>query len=133
MVKSIDNFLSEDERRLISDYIEKVERRPLTYVQDKGMPEPPDNKPMKKLMVDKRATWGSALKVFRPHSSKTFYNAIMDGDWDCPIKSYLDASDKLLSAVNDVSYSLKEAQEILAERLQVCEDAKMKCPCPADA
>ena len=130
---SIENFLSENERRLISDYIEKIERRPFTYVQDKGMPEPPDNKPMKKLMMDKRATWESALKVFRPGSSKTFYKAIMDGDWDCPIKSYLDVSDELLSAVNDDSYSLKEAQEKLAEGLQVCEKGKMKCPCTTDA
>ena len=50
----IDNFLSESERRMISEYIESVEGRDTKYVHRKGIDERPDPIPLKELMNDKR-------------------------------------------------------------------------------
>ena len=133
MVRSINNFLSLDERLMIADYFDKVKKRHYTYsFKDKGMPGLPDNKPLKKLMRDKRVEWRSALQVRMPGSTRTYSKAIMDGGWDCPVKSFLDIMDELLLAENYVS-TQEEVQNNLAKGLQVCKDAKMKCPCPADA
>ena len=127
----INNFLSLDERLMIANYFNEVKKRHSTFVKDKGMPEPPDNKPLKKFMRDKRAEWMSALKVRMPGSTRTYCKAIMDGGWDCPIKSFLDIMDELLLAGNYVS-TQEEVQNNLAKGLQVCKDAKMKCLCSAD-
>ncbi len=117
---------------MIADYFDKVKKRPSTYVKDKGMPGLPDNKPLKKLMKDKRAEFRNVLTVLMPGSARTYYKAIMGGVWDCPIKSFLDIMDMLLIAENYVS-TQEGVQNNLAKNLQVCKDAKMKCPCPADA
>lgn len=116
---------------MIANHFDKVKNRYYTYEKDKGMPELPDNNLLKKLMRDKRAEWMSALKVRMPGSTRTYYKAIMYGVWDCPIKSFLDTSDKLLLAENYVS-TQEAVQNNLAKGLQACKDAKMKCPCPAD-
>lgn len=134
MVRSIENFLSEEERNLIMRYVKEIAQRHTVYDErKKGMPDLPDNKPLKRLIKDKRVEWKSALMAGWAGSTRTYYKAIMDGDWDCPIKSFLDTSDELLLAENDVSFYQEEVLKKLAEGLQICKDGKMKCPCPADA
>ena len=134
MAKSIENFLSDEDRQLILGYIEKVDQARVTWVRGKGWADPPIKGSMRWLLEEKEREWETALKIPLPGmkgKAATYWKLVMDGQRSCAIKNFLDTFKGML-VQERLSLEHREMLFTLEYGIGLCADCSHKCPCPAD-
>jgi hypothetical protein len=130
MVKSIENFLSNEDRQLITSYIKEM-RKP-SY-DDEGIIDPPSKEPLRILLGNKRREWETALKVFPPGEgqTKTYWKLVMKGTRGCVIKDFLDIFEEMLG-LTELTSEHSSMLINLENGLSVYKSLIFTCPCPAE-
>ncbi len=130
MVKSIENFLSKEDQKLIIGYIYEVRRH---VYDDEGEVDPPSKEPLRALLEKKRREWENALKVFPPGEgqTKTYWKLVMKGTRGCVIKDFLDNFEEMLG-LTELTSEHSSMISNLENGLSVYKSLIFTCPCPAE-
>lgn len=129
MTRSVDNFLTAEEKQQISNYIDLKRKKPYTFIKE-DYPNIEYNN-LKKSLIDlkkrKKFEWENNLKVLIPYGSTSWYKKVIDKEIQCPIHQFFTT---LTNLVEDEG--LYDEQrcilQILENGVKIC---GYECPCPA--
>jgi hypothetical protein len=130
MTRSIDNFLTKKEQKMISDFIINNERRKRTYDERTGgIPAPFDTEALKKLQLRKFDEWDGLLKgAIVPKTGISYRESIEKNNIDCAIKNFLKTFKSMLDEETPV-FEYKKILERFDTWISLC---MASCPCSAD-
>ncbi len=128
MNKSIANYLSEDEQKMIFDFIIESKKRISVYnEQTKGMPSPPDTNNIRKLIQKKRVELNIKLSEFVT-SEMTYKTFLVKNDINCCLNDFLLTLEKMVEDNSLVSKN-NNILEVLRKNIPDC---GAQCNCPAN-
>ena len=128
MTRSIDNFLTKEEQNMIIRFIEKKEKRPITYNEEThGLPPEVDTKPLESLRKKKYHEWSSCLRgAMIPNQEISYMQMIEKNDIPCAIKGFLTSLKKMQSEETPI-FEFKNVLQDLDRNLKLC---GASCPYP---
>jgi hypothetical protein len=128
MNKSIENYLSKDEQKKISDFInESIKRISVYDEQTKGMPDPPDPNDIKKLIQEKHVELNKTFREFVT-SEMTCKTFLVKNGVTCCLNDFLSTLEIMVENNSLVSKN-NDILEILRKNIPIC---GAPCNCPAN-
>ena len=129
MTRSINNFLTKNEQKMISDFIINNERRMRTLDEKTGdIPAPFDTKALEELQERKYHEWDSILKgALVPKTGISYRQSIEQNNIDCAIKNFLISFKSMLDEETPV-FEYKKILERFDTWISLC---MASCPCPS--
>ncbi len=110
-LRAIDNFLTEKEQRLLTNYIHDGVRSPA----------------IKELWTRKYIDWNKSLNIQIPSTAITYRTSLKENNIYCAIEEFLSGLDKIIddeTLIHAYSHILEDIERGLKE-------CGASCPCPA--
>lgn len=129
--RSIDNYLSHEERELITAFLQLSLNR---FEKYDGLiriaPQRFNSDELQKLYIDKLRRWEKSVKTEIPDSSSTYYDVIRESEDmnSCPIEDFLKAFMQVIQQAIPPS----KHSEILLRLENDLVGCNFLCPCPAE-
>ena len=129
MTRSIDSFLTAEEKKQISNFIDLKRKKSTTFVE--GVYPDIGYNNLKKSLIDlekrKKSWWKINLQVLIPCTPITWYKKVIDNEKPCPMPQFFIT---LTNLVEDegLTYEQSRILQTLENKLKSC---GYECPCPA--
>lgn len=132
--RAINNFLSNEEKDIITSFLEKSVKRFQTYsMKTRTTPQRLNTKKLQEIYIKKHALWDKAVqtRIVDPSSISTYLNTLRSNPISnpCAIENFLKSLMHIIQQETPPTNQLNMLQT-LEEELVEC---SFSCPCPAES